>query len=224
MKVAVFTYHNANTHEGASFADVGNLTLPSKRAYAARHGYDFLFRDDFDYTKTPLGFERVEMVLEHQSSYDWMFYTDADAMIMNPDIRIEDLVDDAYDLIVSHNYHVGSHVEVNNGVMLVKNTEWSHTFFRWMHQPVYHAHNWLSQKAIMDAFALGQGAVHIKLTPFRFFNSFWHSAFPKDNWQPGDFVLHAAGGGNAWRKRLFTELAPQVAAGGPITIKTEQAP
>ncbi len=223
MKIALYTYHNTNVHEGATFADIGNLTLPSKRAYAARHGYDLLFRDDFDYAKTPLGFERVEMVLDHLKDYDWMLYTDADAIITNPAVRVEDLIDEAYDVIVSHDARVTGHVEVNNGVMLVKNTEWAHNLFRWMHQPKYHQHPWLSQQAIMDSINHGDGRSHIKLTHFRTFNSLWHSALPEYNWQPGDFVLHAAGFGNGWRKTLFTEITKKLALGPLLSIDTPQA-
>jgi hypothetical protein len=222
MKVALYTYHNTNVHEGASFAEVGDLTLPSKRAYCECHGYDFFFGTDFDYTKVPLGFERVEMALDYLSSYDWMLYTDADAIITNPNIRVEDLVDENYDIMVSHDTRVSSHVELNNGVMFLRNTPWVHEILRWMHQPLYHSHRWLSQQALMDVVNRGDGQ-RIKLSHFRDFNSLWHSALPEFNWQPGDFILHACGGGNLWRKTLFTEIAPKVAAGSLTSISTPQA-
>lgn len=222
MRFLVYTHHNDGIHEGASFREVGELSAPSKAAYAARHGYDFLCQTVFPPSVAPC-FERIYMALEHLDHYDWLFYTDADAMIMNPEVRLEDLIDERYDLITTENTSSSRPVETNNGVMLIKCSEWSRALLKRIDTPHYHSQPMLSQQALNDFYREPETAARIRLTPWRFFNSLWHSQYSADNWQSGDFVLHAAGGGNLWRKTLFTELAPQVAAGNLITINTPPA-
>ncbi len=222
MRFLVYTHHNDNVHEGASFREIGELTAPSKEVYARRHGYDFLCQTTFPPTVAPC-FERVYMALENMDRYDWMFYTDADAMITNQDTRLENLIDDQYDLITTVDPTCDKFVNINNGVMLIKCSEWSRSFLKLIDSPVYHSHPWLSQQALIDFYAEPETKSHIKLTPWRFFNSLWHSSYGDHNWQPGDFVLHAAGFGNAWRKTLFTEITKKLASGPLLTIDTPQA-
>lgn len=223
MRFLVYTHHNDEIHEGASFREIGELTLPSKRAYAAKHGYDFVCEDSFDYDKVPRRFERVTMALERWNQYDWMFYTDADAIITNPDVRLEDLIDENYDLITTVDDTCSKFININNGVMLFKCSDWTKALFERINVPHYHNQPWLSQQALIDFYQEPETVAHIKLTPWIFFNSLWHSAYSDHNWRPGDFVLHACGGGNWWRKMLFTEVSRQIANGEPITITTPQA-
>ncbi len=218
MRFLVYSHHNDNTHEGATFREVGELTARSKLAYAKRHGYDFLCQTTFPAGVAPC-FERIYMALENLSQYDWMLYTDADASIVNHAIKLEDLIDDRYDLITTQNGRNTWEVEINNGVMLIRCTDWIRDLFKQVDQPQYHSHPWLSQKALMDLVKDPAVAARIKLTPWRFFNSLWHSAFPADNWQHGDFIIHACGGSNAWRKALFTELDTKN-LDQPFTINT----
>lgn len=74
---------------------VFNLTLPSKKRYASKHGYDLLALNSFGkvdnlFNETKIGFLRAFRAFELLSHYDVVMWIDADALITNDTYTIDD--------------------------------------------------------------------------------------------------------------------------------------
>ncbi|KAJ1552725.1 hypothetical protein HK405_010234 [Cladochytrium tenue] len=85
------------------------ISLANKRAYADRHGYDLIILDDRARDSPPHlapsgdpsphpAWSKVSGLRRHIQDYDWIWLLDADAFITNPEIRIQDFVDDVRSL------------------------------------------------------------------------------------------------------------------------------
>jgi len=223
-KFLVFGYQDKNSHEGCSFQELGNLTLPSKIDYCKTHGYDFYLQEtDFDYSKK-IAWARIKIIIEKikENKWDWILYLDADTMICNHTIRLENLVDDNYDIIISRNF-AKQEYEINCGVMLIKCSEWSLKFFENLYtKSEFYNHDWAEQAAIMDELEKKEEIRnHFKFVHNRYFNSYAHKWYPEDNFQIGDFICHAAGSSNEFRYKLFSELNNKIIKVANLEIKTE---
>jgi len=212
-KILVFSYHDENCHEGPSFKTIGEITRQSKEEYCKIHGYDFYLKDkDFDKSWTPRS-ERINILINNIDNYDWIWYLDTDAMIMNQTIKIDYLIDDNYDVILSRTPNEQL-IDINDGSMLIKRSEWSKNFLNHINDIVKKSsHSWPCQQAIIDYVNIThpeEAKKHIKIVPLRFFNSYYHQWYPKQNFQIGDPVLHAAGSSNDYRLKLFNEMKDKI--------------
>jgi len=213
-KFLVFSYHNEASHYGPTFKEIGESTRPSKEDYCKTHGYDFYLKDNnFDYSER-IHFERIDIFLNKINDYDWIWYLDADCMIMNHTIRLENLIDDNYDVIISRVSNKEQNIQINNGSILIKRSEWSINFLKYISScKQYFTHCWASQQAIIDYINIThieEAKKHIKLVHPRFFNSYYHQWYPDQSFQMGDFVLHPAGSSNSYREILINEMKDKI--------------
>lgn len=113
----------------------------------------------------------------------WMLWSDADAMIINQTIPLEDVIDDAFDIAVSADW-----LMINAGVILLKCTPWAEKFL----SRVYEAREFdsaraLDQSAFQHFFDIGAAEGKLKYVPKHVIN-----VYPEE-YRPGDFLLHMAG-------------------------------
>jgi hypothetical protein len=221
-KILVFTYGDTNSHYGCSFSDLLKITNASKEEYCETHGYDFYCRTEGIRTDRAIGWEKIQIICDHIDKYDYIFYVECDAMIMNHTIRIENLIDDNYDITTSIHKNANEY-EINAGVLLIKCSEWSKNFLNKLcKKEEFHHHNWAEQAAIINELKTNtETRKHFKFVSNRYFNSYAHKWYPEDNFQIGDFVLHAAGSSNDYRFQLFNEMKNYIIKMPKINIKTE---
>ena len=62
-------------------------------------------------------------VQKYLPRYKWLLFLDIDTLIMNPEIRLEDIADDNYEQVLG-----ADHNGINSGVWFVKNTRWMRWF------------------------------------------------------------------------------------------------
>lgn len=114
----------------------------------------------------------------------WLLWTDADALIVNQTRSLLDIVDDAYDNIVSHDWFM-----LNAGVMLYRCSDWNIKFLK----RVYDARHFdkavaLDQSAFNHFFTNDANVKpHVKNVPKHLINVY------TEEYRPGDFILHFAG-------------------------------
>lgn len=96
----MFLVATANSDE---FGPLKLMTEPPKIAYALWHEYDFGGNFHTDIHRIP--WERVGFWSKDLNECDWMFFTGCDAMITNPTIKLESLIDDDSDFIFSVDCH-----------------------------------------------------------------------------------------------------------------------
>ena len=107
----------------AHTADICAASVANKRAYAKIHEYDLIFVTETLDTTRPMAWSKILAVQRYLPRYKWLLFLDIDTLIMNPDIRLEDIADDNYDQVVG-----ADHNGINSGVWFVKNTRWMRWF------------------------------------------------------------------------------------------------
>jgi len=210
-KFLIFTYHDEMLHGTKSYKDVAELTMPSKIDYCKTHGYDFYAKEnDFDFSRR-VNWERVPMFINliKEKKYDWLWFLGTDCMIMNHTIRLENIIDDNYDMIIASSSD--NKIEVNTDSWLVKCTDWSLDFLERINSNIelYH-HPWCEQQAVINELHDNEIKKHFKIVHTRYFNSYYHAWYPDLNFKFGDFVIQAAGHDNDYRVEIFNELKDKI--------------
>src|SRR5208283_4375787 len=115
---------------------VAKLTVPSKKKYCQRHGYDFIYYEFDDIGRFP-AWGRVVGLKKYLNDYDWVFNIDTDMLIVNYDIRLEDWIDNKYNILIGMmpDYKTGQPIHISTGMLFMKNSEWSFKFLdKWWNQ------------------------------------------------------------------------------------------
>ena len=184
----------------------GHISIANKRSYALRKAYDLII------------FERALSQEQHQDEkermfnkplailcaleryhYTWVWWLDADTLIMNGEIWFESL-------LPQENDHVAPFAELifggdllailNAGSMFVRNSLWSRTLLESIYahrnnQSVPDVDSWHEQAVLIHLYMTSADVRdHTIILPQRTLNSYTH------NFQQGDFVLHFAGTGD----------------------------
>ena len=109
-----------------NFDSLLDMTWPNKQSYCDKHGY-LLYNESMTLDQSrPPSWSKIRAVrrLLTEEKCDWVFWMDADTVIMNSNKRIEDflpLPDSGVDLILS----LQKHISWNAGAWLIRNTQWS---------------------------------------------------------------------------------------------------
>ncbi|KAF9436794.1 hypothetical protein BGZ76_002978 [Entomortierella beljakovae] len=120
-------------------AEASLLSAENKRVYAAKHGYDFVARsaefaqEEFRHRRLVWGkIGAIQKTLPH---YEWLLWMDMDAIVAN-DKDVRAIIRMAEERKDREDYEISLIVArpvkdkmLNAGVMLIKNTEWSHRFW-----------------------------------------------------------------------------------------------
>jgi hypothetical protein len=177
MKLAVLSMY---TIEMQGLAQMANQ---NKAAYCRRHGYDYLVADRVLDRSRPPAWSKILHVQQHLADYDWVFWSDCDSLVMNPEIRLEQLIDDKYDFLITRDPS-----GLNSGEFFLRNCPAAFEFLETVYAQTEVIHNpWWEQRAIIDVILSGQHSLRIKECPQREFNSYL------DSYVKGDFMLHFAG-------------------------------
>uniref|UniRef100_A0A0D6QZR7 Uncharacterized protein n=1 Tax=Araucaria cunninghamii TaxID=56994 RepID=A0A0D6QZR7_ARACU len=203
-----------------SFQGLMKLVEPNKKRYADRHGYDFIDASDAVDKSRPPSWSKILAVRNHLPKYDWIFWNDADSLVTNPNIALEDVLysitgDMDYqnmpDFIVTEDV-----TGVNAGMFFFRNSEWSRMFLdRWWNQtdfirPFGHSKSGDNDalKHLIKTMPADEKKQHVRIPRMQcVFNSnmwspSWKSShrlmtLTKTVWRgvyaKGDFMVHLAG-------------------------------
>ena len=187
------------------YDSIGKWAHLNKASYAQKHGYDFfLYTESLDPTR--LGYwHKIIAIKNHLKDYDWIFWLDSDALIINFDIRLENLIDEEFDFITTRD---NSNPDcINSGQFLIKNCDWSFNLLN-----SWYSLNYIQVQPGYDngalktlVFELGIESIRprVKIIPLRMLSSYiFHTGdhlsmdkvIPVDTmYQDGDFIIHLAG-------------------------------
>lgn len=172
------------------------ITLPgviSKINYCKKHGYDFFALDHSLDISRPIPWSKILIVKQLLSNYKYVFWSDADSIILNQDLRLENVIKD----LPEYNLHICfdnvSHV-VNSGQFLIKQSYESEKFLDDVYNCHYAInHGWWENKAIIDLLCTPKYKSFAKIHPQKMFNSFGNKNFSpiKDAFfSSNDFIIH----------------------------------
>jgi mannan polymerase II complex MNN10 subunit len=161
-----------------------------KASYCQKWGHGFYpYEESLDPERKPT-WSKIIALQDHLSSHEWLFWSDADAVITNHTIDIRDYCDFDYDLIISHD-----HNGFNAGSFLIRNKPIAHDFLRrvWEKEITTYHYEQTAMIKIMQEMP----DLRVKVVDKRQFNSYWFDH------RPGDFIFHAAGEDNNLRIKLL---------------------
>ncbi len=209
MKIAILTFA-----VGADYKRAMEPGMASKRAYAARHGYDFLEGgDDVWDRKKPIPWSKIRFILKYLDDYDFLFWSDGDVILTNPNLKLEDhilpLLPNNKDMLWCRD----ACGNLNNGNVLFRGkSKWARDFLNecYKQEDLTH-HIWWDNAAFIRMFeAVPANKVMIETCedPARF-NAylFGRSDDASDTsirlYRPGDFLVHFAGVYDMWNIYRF---------------------
>lgn len=170
--------------------------IESKRLYCERHGYDFICGQENLDPSRPLPWSKIKILQKvmENPNYKWIFWTDADSLIMNQAIKLEDLIDEKYNFIVTKDPNA-----MNTGQFFIKNCAWSRDLLVKVYNdhPDCIEHCWWENMAFINEFKKDPSYWDcIKVIPQRLMNSYAPEFFGTNLtvcYQPGDFIIHFPG-------------------------------
>jgi hypothetical protein len=120
----------------AGMDQISDASIQNKRAYCEKHGYSLKIADGQMIDRSrPAAWSKVLALRHYLPQFDWVLFMDTDTLVMNPEIRVESLIDERYDVIISEDWS-----GVNTGVFLMRNSTWSW----WLLDEVWKQHQLVS--------------------------------------------------------------------------------
>lgn len=205
-RIAIVTLYDKGYAEIAKYADL------NKKAYAKKHNYSlFIYKDKEEWLdpSREAVWNKIPVIQKWLKDYDWVFWTDADALIMNDAIELESLIDENYDIVVPQDFR-----GINLGNFLVKKSAWTDQFLKeWYLPKNYTKLGFMEQDVFTKLYKKSEDVrAHIKIVPSRVMNSYIAivcNLAPAQRkeclYQPGDFIVHFAGLPKPNKKNLMQE-------------------
>jgi hypothetical protein len=202
---------------GADYRRNLKKALDSKIEYCKKHGYTYreCHEEVWDRTR-PIAWSKVPLwkeVAGQSDQWDYVWISDADVWITNPELRLEDhvlpLLPVGKDLLLT--YDTCHHI--NTGNMILRPCKWAVDFFEkvWNQtDAIYHI--WWENKAVCDLMATSpEDVAHIECTMEAYrFNAYLRGHTGTRQWLPGDFLVHFAG---VYKSEEMAELMAQIERG-----------
>jgi len=173
--------------------------LTNKRAYARMHGYCFhAYGEVADTTRAP-AWSKIQLILRHLEDFDWVFWTDADSLLMNHGVRLESFlqVPSEIDMVLT----TGPRDAFNTGQWFVRSSQFSRMLLAAIWENAggwwYEKNPW-EQQALIDLVARNpawRDRMHV--VPVRSMNSRPSPQYVEVapdlegiEYQEGDFAVH----------------------------------
>lgn len=187
---------------GKEYKNAVKTGIKNKDYYCKKHGYDFYCCEEHLDLTRPIPWSKIPLIqkIMEEHSYEWIFWTDADSLIMNTNITLENFIDEDFNFIISKERD-----RVNSGEFLIKNCQWSKNFLDTVYRHTECInHEWWEQMAIIKELDNEKFKPQIKILPQRALN-----ARAKDGthceYKPGDFIIHFAGKKNKKNLKKYME-------------------
>lgn len=210
LKPKLQKIENNNSEKSASIAVVtlytesiktyAEQTAETMRSYCKKHGYQFICHKDIIVKNRPASWSKIPAIFEaFDSGADWVFWIDADAIIMNPKVKLESFISKAAgkDIAITEDEN-----SVNCGVFLIRNCEFSTHLLSEIWAMEKHINHIWWENAAMHELYYGDAEIrsHFDVFAKNSFNS------RMDSYQEGDFVLHLPGIDNQRRTEIIESI------------------
>lgn len=184
---------------GHRYRQIVAAGIENKKAYCKKQGYDLVICENFLDRSRPPPWSKIPLLLQvmEDRSHEWIFWTDADAIVMNFDVRLEQFIDENYNFILTRDLF-----SLNTGHFFIRNCEWSREFLKkvYEHKEFIFNSPWEQAAVIVEIENHPEWMEKTKIIPQRFINSYPIEVYrmhgfvdPDGLYQDGDFIMHFAG-------------------------------
>lgn len=188
--------------------------LPPTREYCKKHGYTLIEHTE-RLSNRPISWDKIKLIekvwkeeyvdsLLDSSFYNlgkWILWLDADAMILNHEIKLEDIIKEVMDQNPEADFIISrdSYNNENMGVFFIRQTSNTVNLLKdmWAQEDIIN-HQWWENAAFMR--------VYKKYNP-TFIHHKKINIYPNE-YETGDFILHFAGGNKLGR--LYSMFHPEI--------------
>lgn len=128
------------------YMSMSDMTFPFIENYCVKRGLDCERYDLTGSERDPV-FMKIPLIIENLKKYDYVIWVDSDAIIINTEFDIGDLVSSGRNLYISKDFY-----GVNAGVMIWRKCGFSENMLNkiWNSYNQYRNHSWKEQKALID--------------------------------------------------------------------------
>jgi hypothetical protein len=185
---------------GADYRRGLQTCLESKKAYAEKHGYRYIQGDEAFWDRTrPIAWSKVPFILKclselPEDSMVWL--SDADVLITNPSLRIEEHVLPLFEPNKQFLMSFDSCGHINSGNVFFRNTPWARSYWKrvWEQTDCLY-HIWWENAAMIKLYEENEiDHQNIQITTrHKTFNAFLRGLPGQPLWEPGDLLVHFAG-------------------------------
>lgn len=174
--------------------------LDSKRAYAARHGYDYIEGGEAVWDRTrPIPWTKVPFlgdILGRLPDGALIWLSDADVLITNPDLSLESHILPHFPATKDMLMTIDACGHLNSGNMFMRNSPWLRHFWKRVGEQtdlLYHI--WWENAAIIKLLEMNPNDLaHTEITSDHTrFNSYLQGLPGQGLWLPEQFLVHFAG-------------------------------
>jgi hypothetical protein len=179
---------------GKQYLDLVKPSIPNKKEYCKKYGYNFFVGYENLDSLRPPPWSKVLYILKimEDPNVKWVFWSDADSLIMRYDIELETFIDENYNIIIAQGF--------NSGEFFIRNCNWSKDLLRMVYAKNEYIHHHLWEnialvKVLEEKPSLLQ---YIKQVPMIKFNSLSPETcimYPEVSpfkYEKGDFIIHFA--------------------------------
>jgi hypothetical protein len=208
---------------GTDFKKALGPALESKKRWSERHGYVYIQGgEEFWNRERPIPWSKVEFILSvlgRLEDGELVFLSDADVLITNDALRLEDLVlpllPAEKDLLMT--FDACGHI--NSGNILMRNSPWLRDYWKRVGEQtdlLYHI--WWENAAMIRLLEMEErDFAKTQITNEHWkFNAYLQGLPGQRLWAPGDLLVHFAG---VYDLRKMEELQKEILAGGCPRIK-----
>lgn len=218
-EIAIVTLFDDAYFESAMFS------IKNKQDYALKHNYDFIFYSNSLGTKRPPQWSKILAVKENLNKYKWIWWIDIDSLIMNFETKLENIIDNNYDMIFTENKYSC----ISNGSSFYKNCDLTNSFLQETYDlkrdelkninPQVFDHE---QQAMRELLKDEKYKSKTLLIDERICNSFWYCNNPevldcypdwnKENniYREGDFIIQFCGNNIEAKNKLIKEFYKKI--------------
>ena len=171
------------------------ICTKTQEDHAAKHGYTRITDESCWDPSRAHSWSKIPLLQKYLHGHDYLFWLDADVMIMNPERKIEDFIkllpDDKF-LFIGRDLN-----NLNAGIFVLRNCPLAHEFLAdvWS-KTQYINHPWWEQAAFIELQAHPKYRPFIEVLPRKYIqimNAYDRIIDRQVHWCPGDWALHLAG-------------------------------
>jgi len=205
MKICVIMFYDE------AIKNYGELNYKINKKYCEKYNLDIILSNTKKYNNRHSAWERLPLILEHISKYDYLIWIDADAFFYNDANNIIDVINKNTNVNFIFSKDIGNN-NINSGIFIVKNSQYSIDFLtKWAYDEDLYKNNpvpcWWDQGVLYGMY--NNNILNIQENSVRYeYGELQH--FSENDKKDKTYIFHLAGKGSHLRyqisKKYFDQL------------------